>query len=425
MPDDRLRELFGQATAAPVRVPPVSQVRAKGERRRSRARLQASTIAWTIALAAGFGAPQVSGSLAQGTARYGQVPASRSAPGASYPSAPTAGRASSPAPAAARSAISGQPRDRSPSPHSPTGSTRHLAPALPPPGGGQLLLALDSAHRFVMTRLGSAAAPVRVASLTAVAGAPPVLATNPAGGWVVTLASLSRAGRVRGARLAWVVASGHSVPFGPLFRQKAMTSAAVSHDGSRVAVALTIRSGGARIEVLPLPGHQGAKRTWDVQANQASLVTGLSWSPDGRHLSYLADQSSGQSARSAPVFLDTGASVAVVPDQTSAPLATKPGVTGVTCVAKAAAWLGTTGRYAVLSECPSTGAVVLQTSATAAGAGANKPIVVAHRTGCGAATVNSNAAGTVVLITYCGVYVVDRGRLSTEPATLTAAALGG
>ena len=111
-----------------------------------------------------------------------------------------------------------------------------------------------------------------------------------------------------------------------------------------------------------------------------------------------------------------------MPKLASWPLAMK---TGVTCVPRAAAWLGTSGRYAVLSECTSTGVVVLQTSDTSTGAAVGKPLVVAHSIGCGAATLNSNAAGSVVLISYCGVYIDDRGRLSSEPTTLAAAALSG
>ncbi len=99
--------------------------------------------------------------------------------------------------------------------------------------------------------------------------------------------------------------------------------------------------------------------------------------------------------------------------------------TGVTCVSRAAAWLGTSGEFAVLSECTGTGVVVLQTSDASTGAAIGQPIVVTHRTGCGPAALNSNAAGSTVLISYCGVYLDDNGKLSREPAALTAAALSG
>jgi len=51
--------------------------------------------------------------------------------------------------------------------------------------------------------------------------------------------------------------------------------------------------------------------------------------------------------------------------------------------------------------------------------------VVTHRTGCGPAALNSNAAGSMVLISYCGVYLDHSGTLSRESAALTAAALSG
>jgi len=422
MPDDRLRELFDHAASVPVDVPPVDRVLARGQQRRRRARLQASTIAWTIMLAAGFGAPQVSGGLAQGTARYAPFVPSAGAPQASsYPRVRAAG--TTPGPTATSAAPSRTHVPVSPKP-SPTGgnTTYHAAATLPPSGRGQLILGLDRAHTYVMTRIGSAGTPVRVTGLQAVAGAPPVLATNPSGGWVVTFASGSRARDSAPARLALVATSGHSVPFGPMFGQATVTSAAVSRDGSRVAVAVAWRTGGARIEVLPLPGHQVARRSWSVPSAQAEFVTDLSWSPDGRRLSYLAGQSASQGSAAGPVILDTTAKVTAVPQLAGWPLTMK---TGVTCVSRAAAWLGTSGEFAVLSECLSTGVVVLQTSDASTGAAVGQPIVVTHQTGCGRAALNSNAAGSMVLISYCGVYLDHSGTLSRESAALTAAALSG
>src|SRR5262249_42857428 len=156
-------------------------------------------------------------------------------------------------------------------------STSRASPLLPPPGDGQLILGLDRANRYVMTRVGAERSPVQVPGQKAVAGARPVLATNPAGGWVVTLASRQTRTRVVAARLARVMATGRSVRFGPKFTRASVTSVAVSLDGSRVAVALAGHSGQARIEVLPLPGHAGAQRSWQVPTGQADLVTGLSW----------------------------------------------------------------------------------------------------------------------------------------------------
>ncbi len=64
MPDDRVRQIFEQIAELPVDIPPAERVLARGRQRHGRARLQLSTIAATILLAAGFGAPQMSGSLA-------------------------------------------------------------------------------------------------------------------------------------------------------------------------------------------------------------------------------------------------------------------------------------------------------------------------------------------------------------------------
>jgi hypothetical protein len=346
MPDDRLRELFERAAAGPVDVPPVERVLARGQQRRRRARLQASTAAWTILLAAGFGAPQVSGSLAEkpGHLRILSSSSSSAAPAGSYSIAHTSGPASSHVPG---NVTPKHPHglSASPTPSRPGNTAVVQAAALPPPGHGRLILGLERAHEYVMTRIGSAKAPVRVASLKYVAGTPPVLATNPAGGWVIAFTSRSKGQKTAGDRLALVAATGRRVPFGPLFEEAAVTSAAVSQNGNRVAVALTGRSGGARIEVLPLPGHHVARQSWSVPS--ADLVTALSWSPGGRHISYLADQSGVPGSRAGPVIMDTAARVAEVPQVARWPVAMK---TGVTCLPQAAAWLGASGRLAVLSE---------------------------------------------------------------------------
>jgi hypothetical protein len=423
MPDDRLRELFKQAAAVQVNVPQVDIVLARGQQRRRRTRLQASTLAWAIMLAAGFGAPQVQGSLAQDTGRHARVPLSAGAPEGSYPSAHAGTPLHSPAPRRTSPAGSG----RSASPVRPTTpppvySTNIPSAALPPPGNGSLVLGLDSAHQYVMTRIGARAAPVRVTGLRPVTGAPPVLATNPAGGWVVTLASPRAPRQIAWVRLAMVVASGHSVPFGPQFTQATVTSAAVSRDGSRVAVAVSPRSGGARIEVLALPGHALSTRSWTVPGAQAALITALSWAPDGRHLLYLANQAGEPAAANGPVILDTAARRATVVPPARMPHAMKA---GVGCAPQAAVWLGGRARYAVLSACAGTGVAMLQTSDASTGAMVGKTLVVAHRIGCTAAALNANATGSVILISYCGVYLDDRGRISRQPAGLAAAALSG
>jgi hypothetical protein len=420
MPDDRLRELFEHAAAEPVGVPPVQRVLARGQQRRRRARLQASTAAWTIMLAAGFGAPQVSGSLATGSPGPRLNSASRPAPMPSYQSVQAGKYGISHPP---RTTTSAPARSSSPrvSPPSPSNTATVRPSALPPRGKGSLILGLDSAQEFVMTRIGAKKAPVRVAGLKSIAGATPVLATNPAGGWVVAFAWDTAREAVRD-RLALVRASGRSVPFGPLFSEAAVTTAAVSQDGSRVAVAVRKRSGGARIEVLPLPGYRVRRQSWSVPPAQADLVTALSWSPDGRHVSYLTSQAATAGAAGGPVSVDTAAKNTTEPQVARWMIAMK---TGVACLPRASAWLGASGRFAVLSECMTTGVAVLQMSDARTGVALGQPLVVAHKIGCAAASLNSNASGSDVLISYCGVFLDHHGHLSRQTARLTAAALAG
>src|SRR5262249_48350809 len=191
--------------------------------------------------AGGCGGPEVSGRVAD-SHRLPGTPTTAAAPAGSYPS--MAGTFGAPIATPSRHSASNSTRP-TPPPPSPKPSATMSGPgsALPPPGAGQLILGLDSAHRYVMTRTDPVHTPVPVAGLTAVAGAPAVLATNPAGGWVVALASKRTWHRFRPARLAVVAKSGDSVRFGPDFIDVTVTSAAVSLDGSRVAVAVAERSG--------------------------------------------------------------------------------------------------------------------------------------------------------------------------------------
>jgi len=420
MPDDRLRQIFEQIAELPVDIPPADRVLARGRQRHDRSRLQMSIIAATILLAAGLGGPQVAGSLAANPRLIHGAGPEAGSPQAS-PTGIAAHYSASPAPSSSGIFSTAEPGHPAHS-YSPPGHVSTGRAQLPPPGDGQLILALDSARRYVMTRVGAAGAPAQVPGLKAVAGAPPVVATNPAGGWVVTLASQQNRMRVGPARLALVMATGRSVPFGPKFVQATVTSAAVSLDGSRVAVALAGQSGEARIEVLPLPGQAGSQRSWSVPTAQADLVSGLSWSPDGRHLSYTAGQRAVTGSMGSPMTMDTAVSVLPAPVPPQWRLAMN---TGMTCVPVAMAWLASTGRYVVLEECASTGTVVLQTEVASTGAAAGQPVVVAHHAGCKAAALDPNPPGSRILISYCGIYLDDHGKLTRVPGRLTAAALSG
>lgn len=414
MLDDRMHQFFEEIAQMPVGVPPAERVLARGQQRRRRARLQASAVAGAIMVAAGVGAPQLPVSLAVTAGQVQREPAASAPQGTSSFSLSSL---SAPPGGSSSAQQSGQPVMTP----AASGEGHGAAPLLPPAGDGQLLLGVDSAHRYVMTRAGSASAPIPVGGLKAVPGST-VLATNPAGGWVVTAASTGPARQSSPVRLAVVAKTGRSVQFGPTFSQVTVTSAAVSLDGSRVAVAVAVQSGPAKIEVLPLPGHRGSLQSWSLPVTRAELVTGLSWAPDGRRLAYMAAQRTPTTSASGPDVLDTAPQSTATPAITTWAPAMK---TGTTCVPEAVAWLGRSGRYAVLEACASTGTAMLEITAAQTGSPGGRPLVVAHRLGCGPASLDPSTSGDSVLISYCGLHLDENGRLTKAPAGLTAAALSG
>jgi hypothetical protein len=426
MSDDRLRELFGQVASMAVQVPPADRAADRGRRRR-RARLRAATLAWTAVLAGGVGAPEAAGSMAGMPSSQLHI-AKSAALRAPLAAAPTfgsdyrdsarmhmlqaAGYVSAPAHGTAGSGGAMTTSDQA----------RAL---LPPPGRGQLLLGLDTAGEFVMTRIGSATAPVRVPGIEAAADAPPVLVTDPAGGWVVVISSPERSRRARTTRLAVVAATGKSEPFGPVFFAQTVTSAAVDPGGSRVAVALYRPLARSRIEVVPLPGHRGADRFWRLRSVRANVVTSLSWAPDGRHVSYLAVPSrAADPPADGPVMLDVAKPAAAGPTRSGWPPAAMPR-TG--CVPDVTAWLGKSGRFAALEHCAGQGTEVFQPADARTGAAAGPAVVVSRPRSrrCDTGALDPDAAGSRVLISYCGIYLVRGGRLTKVPVGLTAAALSG
>ena len=226
---------------------------------------------------------------------------------------------------------------------------------------------------------------------------------------------------IQPAQLALVTVAGWTERFGPVFRQVTVTSAAVSPDGSRVAVALTGQSGRARIAVLPLPGHTGAGQTWQLPLTRADLVTSLSWAPDGRHLSYIAGQQNAAGVAGAPVTLDTAIRSSAAPVASGWPAVT---MAGAACVPDVTAWLAS-GRFVALEECASSGTEVLQQTDPTTGAAAGPPLVVARHIGCRPAVLDPATKGDGLLVSYCGIYLDDHGTLTRAPGSLTAAALGG
>jgi len=423
MSDDRLRELFGQVAALTVDVPPADGAADRGRRRR-RARLRAATIAWTAVLAGGVGAPQAVGSLALVPSSHEQLARSAAPNAADFvPNMLSLEEQDSTRTHVLRAigVLSGSGAAGGGSARTTSDQSR----SLPPPGTGPLLLGLDAAGEFVMTRFGSEAAPVPVPGIEAAANAAPLVVTDPAGGWVVVISSPERSRRVRPTRLAVVAATGRSEPFGPVFVAETVTSAAVDPGGSRVAVALQRPLGRPRIEVVPLPGHRGANRSWRLRSVQANVVTSLSWAPDGRHLSYLPGRSRATGPPAGgPVMLDMAKSASAGPARSGWPSATMP---RAGCVADVTAWLGKSGRFAALEHCAGQGTEVFQPADARTGAAAGRAVVVSRpgRRGCGNAALDPNAAGSRVLISYCGIYLDRGGRLTKAPGGLTAAALSG
>ena len=68
---------------------------------------------------------------------------------------------------------------------------------------------------------------------------------------------------------------------------------------------------------------------------------------------------------------------------------------------------------------------MLEIAPADAGTSGGLPLVVAHQLGCGPASLDPSTSGDSVLISYCGLHLVDNGRLTNAPAGLTAAAFSG
>jgi hypothetical protein len=389
-------ELFAELRRIEVPIPPRDRVAARGRQRRLRARLGVSAAVAVIA----------------GTAlvlHFAGLPG-----GGSRPSG---------------NGIS--PRPTSPGPARTTPSARA---ALPPAGRGTLILGLTADGQFAMTRTGSNGPPVPVPGLPPVAGGPSVVATDPAGGWIVTYSVNPKAPYgSQAARLAVVTPDGRADDFGPVFTSVAVTSVAVSPDGSRVAVALcpvTGDSGGgeATIELLPTPGHAGGTRTWTIPA-PSNWVDNLSWAPDGERLTYAVGVQTGAGIDGYPVTLDIAAPGSVAPVVSSWPRVGKGASSAAgraACPPDAGAWLGASGQFAALEECDGSQTEVLQLANPSDGVASGPAIPIpGARPGCGGGALAAAPAGNPVLVSYCGVYLDDRGTISKLAGGLTAAAFAG
>jgi len=365
---DQLPELFDRLRQADVPVPPPAAVATRGRQRRRRARVGMGAAAVAVIAVTGLVARAVAVPSAAG--RPASTPTARTAP--------------------------------------------------PPAGSGSLILGLNASGRFVLTRTGTGSQAVVLPGPPSLKGGPALIATDPAGGWVITYSVTPKAPYgSQTARLALVAPNGMTIGFGPAFTGKAVTSVAVSPDGVRVAVTLT-GGGKAAIVVMPTLGNTGPTRSWTVPAPYNS-ADNLSWSPDGNELTYAVGIQTGAGIDGYPVTLDIAQPGSVAPHQSGWPRDAKAG-----CIADVGAWLGTSGRFAALEECGASRTELLQPADASDGATTGPAVTIpGAQPGCGGARLDSAPVGNPILITYCGLYLDNHGTITKLPDGLITAALAG
>jgi hypothetical protein len=322
------------------------------------------------------------------------------------------------------------------------GGHRHARPSatpaaeLPPAGTGQLLLSLLEVQsqnpywELVMTRLASTASPVALPSPPAWADSQARIATDPAGGWVISYAT-SPANELGEApeRLAAVSTSGQIQPFGPTFgRQLVVTALAVRPNGSAVAVALAHRytqTKPAQIELVSLPGYAGPDRTWTLAASGSvrTMAESLSWAPGGTTLTYIpgGDETGGGFAGDGAATLDTAAPGITAPSTSSWPTFAK--LKGQ-CALRAGAWQVSTGLYVALEQCDASVVVVAANYVTGANEGPAVQLRGGLNTpywGCGQPVLDPAPSGREILISGCGLYLYRGGRITAVPGPLAGA----
>jgi hypothetical protein len=297
---------------------------------------------------------------------------------------------------------------------SSSGGTRPLDH--PIPAGIPLVVGLDAGRLVVEgSHYGRT-----VLDIVAVPGGPSLVAPSPAGGWVVTYTP-NRKAPYGGApqRLAMVSRNGKVTPFGPAVTDGDFISGiAVAPDGRRVAIASFAGSAGApasRISILATPGHRSAVRTWRL-GSQVNEAISLSWSPDGRTLSYIAGYQTGAGVYAAPSFLDLDrpghAAPSTSPWSRHRELSCQPAAVG---------WISA-GRYAVLDECRPGRTERFRVVHPRSGRGV-EPSIRIGKLGCFG---DIHAAGRVVLVSWCDkVYKIVRHRAILLPDQFSDAAPAG
>jgi hypothetical protein len=396
MPDnmpDRLDRLFGELATTELPVPAPAGVVARGRQRRRHARIMASVAGLVVVALAG-----------SATAYVQHVSAHRAV-------APQSHRSPHPAPSAT---------------------------TLPPAGSGPLVLGLYSSGpvtKLVMNRIGTTAKPVSVPGLQVVTDALPVIATNPAGGWIVSSATgTANAAGQRPTRLATISTSGVMRLFGPTFgRQESLSAIEVRPDGSAVAVAISHSLSeaafkahrarpAAQIELVPMPGYHAAIRTWTLGNSLATIAMSLSWKPGGTYLTYIpgSDETGGGFAPDGAITFSTSAASDLTPAVSGWP----PPAKGVgSCNLNAGSWEGSSNNYLALKWCDSRELLGLASVSTGT---ADGPTVTVPGLGCPAGgPLDPQAHGSDVLIMWCGVYLDSRNHITMMPGSLEDAAWAG
>jgi hypothetical protein len=400
VPRETIEELFDELAAADLPVPARARVVARGRQRRLRSRvtMAVSTLAVLAVAVSAFA--------------YVQYNVGRSGQGRPSPSTS---------------------RDRHARPRLPA-----TLPAAPPPGSSPLLLGVEEVQgpaqpswNLVMTRIGSATKLARLSGLPPGAADQSKVATDPAGGWVISYATSQNNLGPERERLATVSTSGVVRSFGPAFTdQVAITALAVRPDGSAVAVAIThlrrtdaAPKRPAQIELIPLPGRNGGIRTWALASASwvRTMVENMSWSPDGAQLTYMpgGDETGGGFASDGVVTLSTSAAGDVAPSVPDWP----PFEKGAgQCALQAGAWQASTGDYLALEQCGSDLAVVAVNPVTGANEGraARMPDMGSYF-GCGSPMLDPAPHGTEVLISGCGLIRYDDGHLTAVNSPLAGA----
>ena len=175
-----------------------------------------------------------------------------------------------------------------------------------------------------------------------------------------------------------------------------------------------------------MPGFAGAPRSWRLPPAEANFATGLSWAPDGRHLTYTAGNQTGDGVGGGQETLDTAAPGSIAPGTSTWPAAR---TSGQPCQPEVSAWLGTSGMFAALENCVTRrtrSREIFQAVNPRTGSAAGRPLVISHDTSCSPfGRIDPSRDGSQVLITYCQVKLEDRGALTHLPGPLRSAALAG